>query len=381
VPADRPPLVLLACPGLDHVRRGFETFARECFEALRDRDDLRIELVKGSGERAPQERVVPLLRRDTAAARALARTRSLPPFAAEHVTFAAALVPTLVRRRPDVVYFSEWHLGRALGAWRRATRQRMGLVLSNGGAVPGGYGHLDLVQQFMPGAREYAVARGEAPERQVVLPLGLAIRPHEPLADAEREALRERLGLPAGRRIVISVAAVNDRHKRISYLVQEVARMPEPRPFLLVLGHEEPESPPIRRRARELLGEEGHAIRSVDPDAVAEHLRAADAFVLPSLWESFGRVLVEALAHGLPVLAHEHPVMRWVLGDAGRTADLRAPGAVAAWLGSPSSQDLSDAARRARHRSAHSRFAWDTLRDRYAEMLLGVAQGNGKAGD
>lgn len=374
MPDRRTPLVLLACPGLDHAHRGFETFARECFGALRERDDLRIELVKGSGPRAPGERAVPTLLRDSAAARALARRRLREPFVVEHLTFAATLAPLLAARRPDVVYFSEWHVGRALAAWRRAARARFRLVLCNGGAVPGGYGHLDLVQQFVPGAKDYAVARGEPPERQVVLPLGAAIEPElRPVADEERAGLRAGLRLPPDRRIVISVAAVNDGHKRISYLVEEIARMPPPRPFLLVLGQDERESPPIRRRARELLGPEGHAIRSVAPAAVGEHLRAADAFVLTSLWESFGRVLVEALAQGLPVLGHAHPVIDWVLGDAGDTADLRRDGAVAAWLSGPRSGDRSEAADRRRHASVRERFSWDRLADRYAAMLRSAA--------
>ena len=51
-PADPqpPPTVLIACPGLDHVGRGFETFARVCFEVLRPDERLDVRLAKGSGE-------------------------------------------------------------------------------------------------------------------------------------------------------------------------------------------------------------------------------------------------------------------------------------------------------------------------------------------
>ncbi|HEU4978582.1 MAG TPA: glycosyltransferase family 4 protein [Solirubrobacteraceae bacterium] len=367
------PLVWLACPGLDHARRGFETFARECFEALRNRDDLRIELVKGSGPSAPQERSIPTLLRDSAVARALARGRLREPFVVEHLSYAASLLPRLVQRPPDVVYFSEWHLGRVLGAWRRRVGGRFRLVLCNGGAVAQGYGHLDLVQQFMPGARDYAVALGEPAERQVVLPLGVVLPPFKPLGEHERRALRARLGLPTERRVVISVAALNDSHKRIGYLIEEIARMPAPRPYLLLIGHAERETPPLRALAAQRLGSDGHDIRSVAPAAVGEQLRAADAFVLTSLWESFGRVLVEALGHGLPVLAHEHPVMRWVLGDEGDVADLRQPRAVAEWLGGARSHDRSEPAQRRRHEAAYERFSWDTLAPRYAEMLRSVA--------
>lgn len=57
------PSVLLACPGLDHTHRGFETSAHECFEVLRHRTDLRIALVKGTSGRSPAERAVPTLTR------------------------------------------------------------------------------------------------------------------------------------------------------------------------------------------------------------------------------------------------------------------------------------------------------------------------------
>jgi 1,2-diacylglycerol 3-alpha-glucosyltransferase len=374
-PADAPrPNVLLACPGLDHAHRGFETFARECFEALRPRSDLKIELAKATGSRAPGELVVPTLARDRLAARLLARPVSREPYIVEHVAFALALIPALVRRRPDAVYFSEWHVGRVLAGWRRVSRQSFALVLCNGGLMPGPYDHLDRVQQLVPGAIDYTVQRGESPDHQQLLPLGVAMESSPRLlSEADRTALRGRLGLPAERQIVMSAGAIN-RQKRVDHLIEEIASMPEPRPHLLLAGQQEADTPALRRLALERLGAEGHEIRTVPPDAMADHYRASDAFVLASLWESFGRVLVEAQSHGLPCLAHAYPVMSWVLGDEGDTADLREPGNVAAWLAGLSAADSSDDARRRRHRSAYERFSWTMLADRYAEMLRAAAQ-------
>lgn len=365
--------VLLACPGLDHAHRGFETFARECFEALRGRPDLRIELVKGTGRRTGAERVVPTLTRDTRAARALARGAAVEPFVVEHVAFALALVPLVERHRPDVVYFSEWHVGRVLAAWRRVSSRRFALVLSNGSLAPGPYAHLDRVQQLAPGAMDYTVLRGEAAQRQEHLPLGVAMD-DEPLLldDQARAKLRARLGLPADRTVVLSAGALN-RQKRLDYLIEEVASLPAPRPYLVLAGQEERETAALRRLARRRLGDDGHDLRTVPPDGMADLYRASDAFVLASLWESFGRVLVEALSHGVPCLAHDDAVMRWVLGDAGETADLTRQGSVARWLNALSTEQLSDAARRRRHRCAHERFSWATLADRYVEMLSRAA--------
>jgi len=370
-----PPTVLLACPGLDHAHRGFETFARECYAALDGRDDLRIELAKATGPRRRGELVIPTPTRTALLVRLLARPRSIEPFVVEHLAFAVALIPVLMRRRPDVVYFSEWHVGRVLGAWRRVSGQRVALVFCNGALAPGGYGRLDLVQQLVPGAIEYTAAHGEPTHNQKLLPLGAAIeQSRRMLSDAERANLRAALGLPVDRLIVVSAGAINT-HKRMDYVVEELASMAKPRPFLLLLGQEEADTPAILRLAKERLGAEDYAIRTVAPERMADHYRASDAFVLASLWESFGRVLVEAQSHGLPCLAHDYPVMKWVLGEEGDTVDMRRAGSVAEWLRGLSGDDLSPARRRRRHRSAYERFSWDVLADRYAEMLRGVAAG------
>lgn len=372
---DAPPTVLLVCPGLDHAHRGFETFARECFEALQHRADLTIELVKGSGARARGEVVVPTLTREALLARLIARPWAIEPFIVEHLAFTLVLLPLLVRRRPDVVYFSEWHVGRVLGRWRQLSGQSFALVFCNGAFAAGGYGHLDRVQQLVPGAIEYTAEGGEPAGRQELLPLGVRIE--APLVlpdDTERAVLRQALSLPVDRQIVLSAGAINTSVKRMDYVIGEIASMPEPRPYLLLVGQEELETPPIRRLALELLGAENHDIRTVAPAAMRNLYRASDVLVLASLWESFGRVLVEAQSHGLPCLAHDYPVMRWVLGDEGETADLREAGGVVAWLRGLTPSNFSSEARRRRHRAAYDRFSWDTLADRYVEMLQAAAE-------
>jgi glycosyltransferase involved in cell wall biosynthesis len=365
---------MLVCPGLDHARRGFETFARECFEALRNREGLQIDLVKGTGARDRSELVVPTLTRETLVARLIARACSVEPFVVEHCVFAMTLIPLIAVRRPDAVYFSEWHVGRILAAWRWVSRQSFALVFCNGAFASGGFGHLDHVQQLAPGAIEYTVGRGESPERQELLPLGLSIKSDfSPVTDDERSALRRRLNLPADRRLVLSVAALNMYHKRLEYLIEEIAAMPEPRPYLLLLGQEETETPAIRELSSRQLGEEGYDMRTVPPTAVADFYRASDVFVLTSLRESFGRVLVEAQSHGLPCLAHAYPVMSWVLADEGDTADLTQRGSVTDWLSALTAADFSDDACVRRHRSAYERFSWDMLTGRYVEMLRAAA--------
>jgi glycosyltransferase involved in cell wall biosynthesis len=370
----RPARVLLVCPGLDHAMRGFESFARECFEALRGETEFELELIKGSGASAPGERAVPTLRRDRALATALARASGRPSFLFEQLAFAISLQPVLLSRRPDVVYFSEWHTGRALALLRSATGRSYRLVLCNGTMAVEGFEHLDHVQELTPAALDVVLERGADPARHAVLPLGFDIDPsYTPVSRDERLALRRRLGLPTDRAVVLSVAALNDHHKRLRYLIEEIAALPEPRPFLLLAGQPEDETPAIRSLAHERLGPDSHSIRTVPHSEVADLYRAADVFVLASLGEGLPRALIEAMSHGLPCFTHAYGVPEFVLGEHARMADLTEAGALAQLLSGAIGNDTAPDRADARHRFAYERFSWDVLRPRYVALFTRVA--------
>jgi glycosyltransferase involved in cell wall biosynthesis len=364
----------MVCSGLDHAMRGFESFARECFDVLRDDPGLDIELVKGSGPPGDRERSVPTLTRDSPLAQALGRLTGREPFRFEHAQFALSVLPLVLRRRPHVIYLSEWHTALVLAWLRRATGRRFKLVLNNGTMAWTGFDHLDHVQQLTPAAVELVLEHGADPARQSMLPLGFDIEPgFEPVGDEERAALRARLGLPAGRRIVVSVAALNRHHKRMDYLIEEVARLPEDeRPFVLLVGQAEAETDGIRALAAERLGGGGHSIRTVPQREVRDLSRASDAFVLASLGEGLPRALIEATATGLPCLTHDYGVTRFALGPHGRFADFSRPGGLAGLLRSDVGE-RDPAAARERHRYAYENFGWDSLRPRYVELLRRVA--------
>lgn len=371
------PRVLLACAGLDHARRGFESFARECFDALRDADEIEIELVKGSGPARERELAVPTPTRDGLPARGLGAATGKEPFRFEHAAFALSLQPLLLRRDPHVVYFSEWDTGRVLARLRGVTRRRFRTVLCNGTTATANFGHLDHVQELTPAALEGNVAAGADPDRHGLLPLGFSIpRTFTPTTPEQKAALRRRFALPAERHVVVSVAALNRHQKRLDHLVEEVAGLPAPRPFLLLLGQPEGETPQIRALARERLGDEGHSIRTVPPADVEPMVRACDTFVLASLGECLPRALIEATAAGLSCLAHDYGVTRYALGQHGLFADLSRPGALAGLLRARlEAPPDPPAAAAARHARAYEQFSWDRLRPRYVEMLTEAAAG------
>src|SRR5713226_3667439 len=55
----------IACSGLDHIRRGFETFAEDLFRMMQTEKDLDVVLFKGNGRRAPREEVLWNIPRDS----------------------------------------------------------------------------------------------------------------------------------------------------------------------------------------------------------------------------------------------------------------------------------------------------------------------------
>jgi 1,2-diacylglycerol 3-alpha-glucosyltransferase len=153
------------------------------------------------------------------------------------------------------------------------------------------------------------------------------------------------------------------------YVVEEVAALPAPRPFLMLLGAIDRSSDEVVRLAHERLGPEGFAARSVPYPEVAQYYAAADCFVLASLSEGFGRVFLEALAHGRPVIAHRHPVMDYVLGEHGMLADLRVEDALTRRLREILARPADPRAMRQRWDSVRRRFDWGALAPRYKRMF------------
>lgn len=362
------PRVLLACSGLEHAHRGYESFARECFDTLRDDPRLELWLLKATGSPGERERAVPALKRDDRLARALGRIRG-NGLKVEQAAFALSLQPEILRRRPDVVYFSEWYTGVVLDKLRRINRQSYALVLSNGSMAAEGFEPFDRVHQHTAPALEFVLARGADPHRHILLPVAFTV-PESVPGGAERQALRTQLGLPLDRTVLISVAALNRYHKRLDYVIEEVARLEEPRPFLLLVGQPEDETEGLRELAGRLLGPEGHSFRTVTRAEVDGLLRASDLFVLGSLAEGLPRALVEASAHGLPCLAHDYSVARFALGEHGLLADFTQSGALASLL----REAVAGGARpdSERQRFVREQFSWEALAPRYVEMLTGA---------
>jgi len=203
-----------------------------------------------------------------------------------------------------------------------------------------------------------------------MVPYGISVPDGAPrYAQQEKQDLRRRLGLPIDRKVLLSVGWISSAHKRMDYLVNEVASLPKPRPYVLMLGAMDQQSHEILALANEKLGSDGYTARSVPYGQVEEYYRAADVFVLCSLREGFGRVYLEALVNGLPCVVHDHPVMRYVLSEEGIFEDLSRQGSLARVLGNTVAQPLDPSAMARRRDSIRKRFSWPVLASGYGRMF------------
>ncbi|MEA5549340.1 glycosyltransferase, partial [Limnoraphis robusta CCNP1324] len=247
---------------------------------------------------------------------------------------------------------------------------RFRLLFRNGGPYPPPYPRFDHVQQVTEVYLELALNAGSPPGQQSLVPAAFTIpATFTPLLEEEKAALRRKLGLPHEKPIVLSVSAVNITHKRLDYLIRELAGLSEPRPYLLILGQPDAETSRVVTLADELLGAGNYRIDTVEPEEMADHYRSADVLVLASTREGFGRVMVEAMSHGLPCLAHDYAISRYVLGDQGDFADFTSRGALTALVQQVLGKGVSPQQQREMHRTAFERFSWDGLRPAYVDLI------------
>ena len=225
------------------------------------------------------------------------------------------------------------------------------------------------------------------PERVIEMPNGVDSELFSPGEDSS--GLRERHGIPADAVVAAFVATLDRAHhfKRLDVAIEGLARARAKNLHLVVAGGGELLDG-FRAQATEAgVGGRVHFLGRVPHGDLPEVLRASDLFVLTTEPpESFGIVLIEAMACGLPAIATDYPGVRAVVDE--RTGALIAAGDSAATaealdrfvdMGAEGRATMGAAGRE----KALREWSWDGLLDRmeiaYAEAIearrdkLGVA--------
>jgi len=122
------------------------------------------------------------------------------------------------------------------------------------------------------------------------------------VAETPRETVRSRLGIPEAALVVGAVGRL-DPVKGVRHLVDAFAQLKgfATEQYLLLVGDGE-ERTMLETRARE-LGVGARVVFTGLRRDVPDLLHVMDIYALPSLNEGYGRVLIEAMSAGLPVVA------------------------------------------------------------------------------
>ena len=209
-------------------------------------------------------------------------------------TFASQAAIAWSRRRgvPYVPLVESHDLG-PRRAWRRAVK---------GTVVPRVLRKAAGALALGTASRESLVARGADRERVRVFANTIDVAAWEERAGelrARRSELRARLGAADDDVVVLSVARLGPE-KGLDTLVRAAAETRDAR-LLVVVAGDGPERPAVEELAR-ARGVRLHLTGDLSADAVAETYVAADVFALLSTRETWGVVVNEAAASGLPLV-------------------------------------------------------------------------------
>jgi glycosyltransferase involved in cell wall biosynthesis len=179
---------------------------------------------------------------------------------------------------------------------------------------------------------------------------------------------------PRGGEHILSVSSIY-RYKNYVRLIEAYAELAKRRPQLpdlVIIGDDQ--DPPYSaemekaRRATGDLAERIHIVGEVPYAEIQRYYAKAALFVFPSLLETFGIPMIEAMAAEIPLVASDIPVFREIAGDAAFFCDARRPASLAcAMEDALFSEDARDV-RIKRGRERVREFTWD----RSARRLLAL---------
>lgn len=177
-------------------------------------------------------------------------------------------------------------------------------------------------------------------------------------------AQRQVFGLPIDRQIVLMVSALV-YEKRVDAGIAAVSRIPD---VHLVVAGDGPQRDDIDALASRLLPGRFSRLK-VAPEQMPALYQSADVFLHLSKQESFGNVYLEALACGLPIVGHDSPRLRWIVGNDEFLTDTENETAIASQI--VLARESSPARRQQRVDRAQE-FAWPRIGRMYQKFLQNV---------
>lgn len=161
--------------------------------------------------------------------------------------------------------------------------------------------------------------------------------------------------------LILSVGAFT-KEKRHNLTIDAVAKINNAK--LVILGGGGDLKNEIENYGKKILGAR-FEIKTVDYDDRYKEFAKASVLAFPSVpWESFGIVLVEGMASGLPVVANNDPTRREIIGDAGIFVDPNNTEEYAKALKIAINKNWADLPRQ-----QAEKFSWDKIAESYEKLF------------
>jgi len=165
---------------------------------------------------------------------------------------------------------------------------------------------------------------------------------------------------------IVVMASALIPSKRVDHAVTSVAQIPN---ACLVVAGNGPDRQAIADLAAERLPGRHRLLGSVNRQLMPHIFRQADAFLHMSQEEPFGIVYLEAGASGLPIVCHDSPVSRWIMGDCARFVDTSDHSAVAAALQAVIGQPAGAALAQSMRDRIIADWSWAAQAARYRQFM------------
>ncbi|MDE2028538.1 MAG: glycosyltransferase family 4 protein [Candidatus Omnitrophica bacterium] len=242
----------------------------------------------------------------------------------EEMTFTLNLLPELLIRQFDIIHTQDPDVAFILQKFYRWGWLRSKVILGHGTEESFEFlKAFDYLQHLAPHHMEEAKAAGVKIKKAFAIGNFIDTKVFRPGIGRK---LRQEIGVPQDAFVVLSVAAIKRHHKRIDYLIDEIAQIKNEKVYLLVAGASENETAGLINEAKTKLGRRAVFLTDFPRKQIQEVYAVADVFALCSLKEMMPIALLEAIASGLPAIVNRYPVEEWMIGPGGNAIDMARPG-------------------------------------------------------
>lgn len=334
--------IAIASSGLGHVARGIETWAYDTAHALAAQGvDATLFCGKPLAVHEARLPVVPLacMRRNERMAKWMTRLTPGPAwrwglkdtYGWEQFSFWLALWPHLRRGRYDILHVQDPHVAWWCHVFRKLGWVKTREILAHGTEESAQFlARFDYVQHLA----QWHFEQSRSADRPcwTAIPNFVDVATFTPAESRGAvAAARRKFGIPEDAFVIGTSAAVKRAHKRIDFLIEAFAELlthgliQGRTPYLLIAGAWHTDTAALQKLAEERAPGRIKIMTNVARTDMPDVYRAMDLCVLCSLFEMMPISILEALSCGVPVLAHRHPVLEWMVGPGGACVDMTHP--------------------------------------------------------